>query len=271
MGNPTPSVDDPISVYWQTGCTSCLRVKEYLTRSGVPFRSRDVLKDPEAFEELARFGLRNVPIVVRGDQWANGQALRDVAALCGIPWGEATILPPEELRRRVNAIIAGAARFAAQMPQDRLQDQLPNRPRSYADLIYHIFNVVDTFNEHNEGIRLEFEAFYRTPPADMQTSPALIAYGEDVGRRFNAWFERQGGQDIWQQPANVYYSNPTMHEFLERTAWHSGQHTRQLMWILETLGIAPDRALGTETFGGLPMPLQVWEKEEAGNLAAPAV
>lgn len=270
MKDAAPGTGDAIAVYWQTGCTSCLRVKEYLTRSGIAFRSRDVLKDPEAFAELARFGLRQVPIVVRGAQWANGQSLRDVAALCGIPWGEETRLPPAELRRRINGIIAGTIRFARQMPAEALQNQLPNRPRSYADLIFHIFNVVDAFNEHNDGIRLEFAAFGRTPPPQMQSVPALVAYGEDVGARFNAWYEAQAGKDPWQQPANVYYSGPTLHEFLERTAWHSGQHARQLMWILDVLGIAPDGPLGAETFAGLPMPEQVWEAAEAEGLAVPA-
>jgi len=100
-----------VSVYWQPGCTSCLRTKEFLTRHGVAFRSRNVLADESAFAELARFGLRQVPIVTRGDDWANGQVLADVARVAGIPWGRAAILPPEELRRRLDAILDGALRF----------------------------------------------------------------------------------------------------------------------------------------------------------------
>jgi hypothetical protein len=32
------------------------------------------------------------------------------------------------------------------------------------------------------------------------------------------------------------------------------------MWVLEGLGIAPNGALGRETFEGLPMPEKVWDE-----------
>ncbi|RMF04668.1 MAG: hypothetical protein D6773_06145, partial [Alphaproteobacteria bacterium] len=59
----------------------------------------------------------------------------------------------------------------------------------------------------------------------------------------------------------VYYGDVTLHEVLERTGWHSGQHTRQLMLVLETLGIVPDRPLTDADFAGLPMPKEVWDNE----------
>ena len=40
-----PSTDTPIKAYWQPGCTSCLRMKEFLARHGVPFVSINVLED----------------------------------------------------------------------------------------------------------------------------------------------------------------------------------------------------------------------------------
>ena len=51
-----------------------------------------------------------------------------------------------------------------------------------------------------------------------------------------------------------------MHDYLERTTWHAGQHTRQLLWMMEsTIGIIPDRPIGPETLGGLPMPESIWD------------
>ena len=52
-----------------------------------------------------------------------------------------------------------------------------------------------------------------------------------------------------------------MHEYLERTTWHSGQHVRQLVMVLDMLGIEPDGPAGQETFAGLPMPDKVWDDE----------
>lgn len=35
----------PLKVYWQPGCSSCLRTKEFLTKHGVPFVSVNVMAD----------------------------------------------------------------------------------------------------------------------------------------------------------------------------------------------------------------------------------
>jgi hypothetical protein len=45
-----------------------------------------VLEDRDAFAELAMLGIRSVPIVRRGRDWANGQVLREVARVAGIAW-----------------------------------------------------------------------------------------------------------------------------------------------------------------------------------------
>ena len=44
---------------------------------------------------------------------------------------------------------------------------------------------------------------------------------------------------------------------------HSGQHTRQLMLVLEKLGLTPDSPLPDQAFAGLPMPRKVWDNELA--------
>jgi len=51
-------------------------MKEFLTKHGVTFVSVNVLEDKDAFAELAALGIRSVPIVRRGEDWANGQVLR---------------------------------------------------------------------------------------------------------------------------------------------------------------------------------------------------
>lgn len=251
--------DEPISVYWQPGCTSCLRTKEFLTRHGVRFASRNVLEDETALAELARVGLKQVPIVTRGDEWVDGQVLKDVARIAGIAFGGPKLVPVPELRKRVDAILRGAGRFLCQLPERELQTQLPNRPRTYADLAFHIFNIADAFLEHEAGVPLTFDAYNRVPPPKMQTKVALATYGQDVRRRLDAWFASCGASRDWNAKADVYYGEQTMHEFLERTTWHAGQHTRQLMWVLERLGVNPERPLGPELFEGLPMPESVWD------------
>jgi glutaredoxin len=252
---------DEINVYWQPGCTSCLRTKEFLTKNGVPFISRNVLADDTAFDELAALGLRSVPIVTRNGEWVDGQVLKDVARIAGIHLVEQKMFPPEELQRRLLAVLDGTIRFTRQLPEDSLGTMQPNRPRSYRDLVYHIVNIDEAFLEHEAGIPLVAKAYDRVPGHDMQTKEQLVAYAADIRGKMVELFAKMKDRD-WNAPAQVYYGKQSLHDYLERTTWHSGQHSRQLMWALNGLGIQPEHPLGKETFGGLPMPEQVWENVE---------
>src|SRR5262249_53576265 len=101
--------NDVIKAYLQPGCTSFLRVKEFLTKHGVPFVSINVLEDKQGFAELAELDIRTVPIVRRGTKWANGQVLRDVARVAGIAWAGAPMLPVPELVSRLIEIDGATA------------------------------------------------------------------------------------------------------------------------------------------------------------------
>jgi glutaredoxin len=251
-----------LKAYWQPGCTSCLRMKEFLTKHGVPFVSINVLEDKNAFAELAILGIQSVPIVRRGKDWANGQVLRDVARVAGIAWGRAQVLPAPELAERLIDIQTAAQRLFAQIPDERLDRTLPQRPRSYAQLGYHIFNIADAFLEHEvQNLPLKEGAYDRLPPPEMNTTAKIVAYGHNVLGQFRDWWDGPGHTCDFSRKAHVYYGDVTLHEYLERTTWHSGQHLRQLVMVLETQGIEPDRPPTRESFAGLPMPDKVWDDE----------
>lgn len=251
-----------IKAYWQPGCTSCLRMKEFLTKHSVPFISVNVLEDKDALAELRAFGIRSVPIVRRGKDWANGQVLREVARVAGIAWGGAQLLPAAELAARLTEIQTAAQRLFAQIPHDKLGCMLPHRPRSYAQLAYHVFNICDAFLEHEvQGLPLKEGAYGRVPPSEINTKAKILAYAQDVVGRFRAWWDGPGQTTDFSRKANVYYGDVTLHEYLERTTWHSGQHARQLVMVLNMLGIEPEKPPTKETFAGLPMPEKVWDDE----------
>jgi glutaredoxin len=251
-----------INAYWQPGCTSCLRMKEFLTRHGVPFVSVNVLEDKEALAELETLGIRSVPIIRCGDDWANGQVLRDVARVAGIAWGGAQVLPAPELTARLIEIQMTAQRLFAQIPDDKLGRMLPRRPRSYAELAYHIFNIADAFLEHEmQGLALKEGAYGRVPPPEMNTKAKILAYGQDVLRRFQGWWDGRGQTTDFSRQARVYYGDVTLQDYLERTTWHCGQHVRQLVMVLDMLGIEPNGAPTKDAFAGLPMPDKVWDDE----------
>ena len=111
-----------LTVYWQPGCTSCLRTKEFLREHGVEFESVNVREDPQAMERLAALGARSVPVVARGDAFVYGQDLATVARFAGIEAGLQRLDVPVLVSRdgpiaaidpRENGLLAGQGALAA--------------------------------------------------------------------------------------------------------------------------------------------------------------
>ena len=253
-----------LKVYWQPGCSSCLKTKEFLIANGIEFESINVLEDEDGFRELEALGVRLVPIVARGSDWANGAVFRDVARVAGFEWRAHTLLAAEDLLARINTILSAARRYTAQIPVEELDSMLPGRPRSYRQLAYHIFQIPDVFlNRVEHDAAYTYEALVSHLPPNLVTREDLLDYGASVQSRLNAWWQGAGRHTDFNQPGKVYYGEVSLHEVLERTAWHSGQHTRQLMLTLEKLGISPSEPLTDADFAGLPMPSRVWDNEKS--------
>jgi glutaredoxin len=109
-----------IRVFWQPGCTSCLRTKEFLTRQGVPYESINVHGDEAAMEELRRLGARSVPVVARGGDFVYAQTLHDVVRFLDLQIRLADRLPPQALADKLDLVLSAAARYVRQIPEARL-------------------------------------------------------------------------------------------------------------------------------------------------------
>ena len=254
-----------LKVYWQPGCSSCLKTKEFLLENGVEFESINVLEDETGFRDLEALGLRLVPVVARGSDWANGAVFRDVARIAGFKWQPHDMLTPGEIVIRTKTILTAAGRYLAQIPEAQLDTMLPHRPRSYRQLSYHIFQIPQVFLDHVENDEpYTYEALKSILPAELRTKDDLLDYGRACRERFAAWWARDGISTDFKQPGKVYYGEVSLHEVLERTGWHSGQHTRQIILMLrEKLGIEPDEPLVDADFAGLPMPKNIWDNERS--------
>jgi hypothetical protein len=57
----------------------------------------------------------------------------------------------------------------------------------------------------------------------------------------------------------MFYGEHPLHQFLERSTWHSAQHTRQLIALLSEQGIELPMRLTDKDYEGLPMPKGLWE------------
>ena len=206
--------------------------------------------------ELRALGARSVPILSRGDKFVFGQSLPQIIEFLGINENGGPALSPAELVARLDKFLTAALELIPMMPYDRLGTFVPGRPRSYRTLGFHLFRVVTAFLDANEGTQL-VQAMFREEPAAEADAAALIAYGTAVRQRLRDWWAH--GETGAQRTLDTYYGPQSLHELLERTTWHSGQHVRQYMMLLEKEDVALDRPLVDADFAKLPMPQNVWD------------
>jgi hypothetical protein len=216
----------------------------------------NVLEDPAGMAELERLGVRSVPVLSRGDQYTFGQSTRQIVDFLGLTEKSGPELSTDQLAARVTKFMDAALELIPLMPADRLDTHVPGRPRSYRTLAFHLFRVVDAFLDANENVTLVQAMFREEPAADAGTD-ALVAYGTKVRDRFRAWW--QAGDTAPSKTLQTYYGPQSLHELMERTTWHSGQHVRQYMMLLEKEGVTHHRPLVAADFAKLPMPQNVWD------------
>lgn len=217
-----------------------------------------MLEDAAGLNELRQLGARSVPVLARGDAFVYAQNIGHVVRFLGLEESTGPVLSPPQLIARLDRFLAAARRYIPQMPDDRLTTEVPNRPRSYRVLGHHLFRVPDTFLEVAAGAALTYESLTAPPPDDMRTTADIVRFGAGVHRRLLAWWDARPDK-LAQESVQTYYGPQTLHEYLERTTWHCGQHVRQWMMLLRMAGIEPDRPLGDADFASLPMPREVWD------------
>jgi hypothetical protein len=215
-----------------------------------------VLEDPTGMAELQRLGVRSVPVLSRGDKYTFGQSTKQIVDFLGLTEKSGPELSTDELAARVTKFMDAALELIPLMPADRLDIHVPGRPRSYRTLAFHLFRVVDAFLDANENVTL-VQAMFREEPAPDASTAALVAYGTKVRDRFRAWW--QAGDTAPSKTLQTYYGPQSLHELMERTTWHSGQHVRQYMMLLEKEGVSHHRPLVAADFAKLPMPQNVWD------------
>lgn len=250
-----------VRVFWQPGCTSCLRTKEFLTRHGVDYESINVHGNAAAMAELARLGARSVPIVARGERFVFAQTIGDVIGFLGLKVKPQAPLAPEALMAKLELVLTAAARYIRQIPEGELDKPFRNRNRPIRALAYHVFRIVEGFLESmDDGRELTYERIMRDTPPARATAEAIARYGEQVLARAKAWWAAYADKTC-QRPMATYFGEHPVHLVLERTVWHPAQHTRQLMLVLESLGLAPQEPLGAADLAGLPLPEKAWDED----------
>ena len=208
---------------------------------------------------MKRLGARSVPIVSRGDEFVFAQVIHDVVSFLELDEDTSPELSPVQLAEGYDAILEAAIRLVAQMPDDQLENQLPDRPRSWRMLLFHVFQIPTAFLDMEEtGKALTYENLVATPPPGVSSTAAITEFGHGVRGRFTDWWNRVRDEGF-DGPVPTYFGETSRHEMLERTVWHTAQHVRQVGSLLEETGIKPDRPLTSADLRGLPLTDRIWD------------
>jgi hypothetical protein len=221
----------------------------------------DVANDPGGREKLLALGVRNVPVVAKGENYVFGQNLEDVAEFVGLQGTGHKPLPPDQLIRKWVMVLRALQRYMRQMPTERInEDVIPNRPRSIRLLGHHAFRIAEAYLDTAEN-GVEYSVGHANiPPKDgtCVTGAQIADYGEAVIQRLQKWWDGLPDKSLsWK--TKTYYGMQPMTMVFERSTWHSAQHARQLAHVLERYGITPDQKLTAEDLAGLPLPERLFE------------
>jgi hypothetical protein len=208
-----------------------------------------------------KFGITTVPVLARAGQYIFCQNLEDVAEFVGVQGTGHTPLPPAVLLAKWINVLRAAQRYIRQIPDWRLVERvIDNRDRSIRLMSHHIFRIGEAFLETAID-----DVEYRVnnanvPPADgtCTTGAEIVQYGDSIISRIQTWWEQLEDKSC-RQKIRTFYGTPPLHQLFERSTWHSAQHTRQLIAVLERFGIPPDERLSSEDLAGLPLPEGLWE------------
>jgi glutaredoxin len=243
------SVD--VVAYWLPGCSSCLRMKEFLDRAGIAYSPINVESDPAAQQRLGALGLP-APVVCVGDECVSGVDLAVVADAVGFPYDPPNILSSEELVARYNAILDAGCRYIAQMPEEAFPHMLPGRIREMVDVAAQVVTVMRAFVGAFNHDRHTIDDYAVSP--ERRNREGLLIQAEETRQIVNDWWELDGFDDPLDRVVETYWGYPTLHEVMEREVWHTAQHTRQLMYVLEIFEVDVDGPLTEELLRGLPLP-----------------
>jgi hypothetical protein len=220
-----------------------------------------VLNDRVGQQELLKLGARSVPVLARGEQYIFCQNLEDVAEFVGLQGTGHTPLAPEVLLAKWVHVLRAAQRYILQIPGDRLAERvIDNRDRSIRLMSHHIFRIGEAFLDTViDDVEYRIDNANIPPDEGSCVSGVEIAsYGDTIIERLETWW-KQLEDTSCQQKVRTFYGMQPMHQLLERSTWHSAQHTRQLIAVLERFGIEPNGRLTPEDLAGLPLPEGLWE------------
>jgi glutaredoxin len=252
-------VDDrrpDLAVFWRPGCSSCLKVKEFIEQTGMSFDSINVMEREGAMEEVMAAGLMSIPVVRKNGKYIYAQSLDDVAALVGIRRNHKR-LPNHVLLDRWDPILTISRKIIAQFSDEDLEvNAIPNRKRSIKRLAVHIFQIVIAFRRQIEDGVKEIKPIQGYMDPSIVTKVDVLAFAEKTQDGLTTWLA-SGGRTAIPPRLSTYYGEQDSGQVIERAVWHCAQHMRQLD-VVAVGRLGAEFVAHPEIYEGLPLPARIW-------------
>jgi hypothetical protein len=236
---------------------------------------------------LRKRGLNAIPVVARGETHVLGRDLAEIDRLFGWRSTPRKPLPAADLVYRMQMLLRAAARYARQLPPEHYGDVIPGQEHvsgplmladgsvlrrsdgshyiphhTYFDLAAHIAGHGDKFlhlalhPDSNAFSRIETFAPLGEPGADAtldEVCDQLAEAADAIGRLSGGFSTRDLAAPV-RSPDGL----TTLHAMLDSMTYSTAQHSRQLLAVLELLGIEPDGPLSDADYEGLALPVTTW-------------
>ncbi len=201
-------------------------------------------------EELQALGFRSVPVTVVGERTITGFQPNQLSQALQL---DVTVAPrdPAETLPLLDRVLTAVHRAVLQMPEDKLQDHAPDRARPMGEFAYHIFRMVKVFTDLISTGEAQPGRSRLDPPGiaeldlpgrSFENFKKIAEYGTGILEEYRGWVAQQDVEAL--RAASPPGSNARSGaEQLDQAAHHTTQHLRQLYFMLEKYGIAPEDRL----------------------------
>jgi hypothetical protein len=206
-------------------------MKEFLSKNGIPYIDRNIETDKEALDELLKLGYRTAPVTLVGNKAIAGYEPNLI--LAELQQGTSLVVKdPSIISLLLLKAIEAVEVAIRQLPDERLDWNVPERNRTMREFTYHIFShVLMAMASQPSNTFLE----PASSTISVYTSFQQIAdYGKTIIDRYHDWMLKQDLNALRK-------SLPEKNSEAKRLDVATGaviQHLRQLYCILDRFGIA---------------------------------
>lgn len=172
-------------------------------------------------------------------------------------------LPPQEILEKWAKGLRATQRNCRQLPTNQLNlKAIDSYDRSIRVVGVHLFSIGQAFLDcvvHGaDDVIAQCKKYQVLKDDDYATGDEIARYGGEVVTRLEQWWNGLADNSCQQKLEISFYGLISVHHLLERCAWHSLHHARQIVDVLERQGIEPSARLTKEDLAGLPLPKQIW-------------